>query len=1170
MTDLGGFTAVHVLGPIVLVRADGGTVDPGSPTQRRLLALLALAAPRAVHRDRVGAALGLSPSAVRTTVSRLRRTVGRELVTTTTGYRLDLPVDAAVLCRELARAGGDPDALGRVLDRWGGAAIEEFAAEPWAAGEAARLDEIRATAGEDRAEALIDAGRAAEALPDLDLHVAVHRYRDRGWGLLVRALAATGRQALALRAFQRYRRELLEVGTEPSEPVCAVERRVAAGWDGVGAARPSVGTPPTAWSVPLPPELAPSGPVVGRERELGALAHEVGAVRTSGRLRVVTLLGEEGAGKTTLLAEFARREREPLAVLYGRGGGLGAVPLQCLRSVVAAVVDHAPTELLADHAARHGGVLLELAPRLAHRIDVRVSVATDDSAAVITLAEAAADLLTRAASRAPLALLLDDVDRDPASLALMGRLARALAESPVLLVVGGHGTDDPTDTVRPLLAELARLPGLRLELSGLDVDAVDVLVGHLLGATAPTVGAAPSEAAVALRQDTGGNALFVVQLARHWVAERRITRGADGGVRLGPETGVPASLRDIVRHRVAALGPTARTVLTAVAVLGDDGADRLLQDVVDLPAGDVLRALDAAASAGLLAPAGPDRVRFAHALVSAVILSDATGPERRDLHARTAAAMLARTDALGDARPAALARHFEAASRLADAMHWASVAGDEALDALAPSAATTWYATAERLAAALGRPVAERLDLQARRGRALVRAGDPDGLAVLVDAAERAWHAGAPGPLVQAALATDRGFVRLDEFATQQLRLVEWALAAATPEPSPVDPGDRARLLALLGQSLVHTGETDRRRAAALEALDLARRSDDPTLLARLAPAALYALWLPGTAAERMRLAMEAIESAERSGDRHLCFVVHSAAYNAAVSSGDASAARRSDARRRDLVPALGDRGRWVAGVSETFQHTMACRFADAGRVADETVNLGLEIGEPDAFTLYAGQLYALRTFEGRHGELLPLVEQVMAAGPVLLPFRIGHGILCAAVGREDEARAVLEAGLADGFAAVPADLLWLTSIIGYAVLATELGHRAAAAPLLALITPHASEVAFNGSTSQGPVAAYLGKLALLLGDHDAAEGHLRAALALADEFGWTYHRATTLFALADARHRRDGRLDGEARELLAEAGAICHATGMRGWAERVDRLAGRTAPHATSPARWR
>ena len=118
--------------------------------------------------------------------------------------------------------------------------------------------------------------------------------------------------------------------------------------------------------------------------------------------------------------------------------------------------------------------------------------------------------------------------------------------------------------------------------------------------------------------------------------------------------------------------------------------------------------------------------------------------------------------------------------------------------------------------------------------------------------------------------------------------------------------------------------------------------------------------------------------------------------------------------------------------------------------------------------------------------------------------------------------------------------------MIGYAVLAIELQDEDAAALLFPIIEPFAAEVAFNGATSQGPIAAYLGKLASLLGRHDVADGYLRAALDTTVAFGWEYHRATTLVALAQSRIRRTGELDTDARALLTEADAICSARGLR------------------------
>jgi hypothetical protein len=244
----------------------------------------------------------------------------------------------------------------------------------------------------------------------------------------------------------------------------------------------------------------------------------------------------------------------------------------------------------------------------------------------------------------------------------------------------------------------------------------------------------------------------------------------------------------------------------------------------------------------------------------------------------------------------------------------------------------------------------------------------------------------------------------------------------------------------------------------------------------------------------------------------------------------------------------------------------MAGRLSDAETLATEALDFGLQIGAPAAFTIYAALLFVLRTFAGRHGELFPLVEQAARENPSVLPFKLAFGIICAAVGPADTARDILNEGLKSGFADIALDNFWMTSVIAYAIIALELDDREAAAQLLPIIEPHASVISFNGATSQGPVSAYAGKLASLLGRHDEAEDHLRATLATATAFGWTYHRATTLFALAQARHRRLGGLDHEGRFWLSESSALCRAHGFLGWIPMIDDLASSQPPPTSRP----
>ncbi len=141
-----------------------------------------------------------------------------------------------------------------------------------------------------------------------------------------------------------------------------------------------------------------------------------------------------------------------------------------------------------------------------------------------------------------------------------------------------------------------------------------------------------------------------------------------------------------------------------------------------------------------------------------------------------------------------------------------------------------------------------------------------------------------------------------------------------------------------------------------------------------------------------------------------------------------------------------------------------------------------------------------------------------------------------------------------------------MTSVIGYVIIAIEIDDRDAAAELLPVIEPYTGEISFNGVTSQGPVAAYAGKLASLLGRHDEAEDYLRAALATSTAFGWTYHRATTFFALAQARYRHLGTLDEEGRSWLCEASELCRTYGFQSWIPQIDDLSARQRPIVLRP----
>jgi len=1156
--------AVRVLGPVCGVAPDGSIIDVPSASQRRLLGLLAVHAPRPLRAEWLADVLDVSAGALRTTVARLRTTIGpAALRTTSSGYALVSDVDATQFCSAVATADRATDTLGALelaLALWTGPALEEFQGEEWARGETARLTEIHGASVDDYIDQLISDHRETDAIAAAEGQIERYPYRDRSRGLLIRAFALAGRQADALRAFQSYRSLLVEeFGTEPSPEVVRTERRVATGWNGVDSQRTG-STPIGSMDIPLPANLAHPVAFVGRSTEQEVLRSQLALVGASG-LRCVVVSGEAGMGKTTLLAEFAGSVASSASatVLYGRCDETG-VPLEPFRSVLDACVEHAPLDLLAEHVAHVGGELTRLSSRLGARVATTPAPTGSDDATERFLAfNAAVDLLGRLASRRPLVLMLDDLQwAEPTALLLLRHLVRTLVDVPILVLVTRRVPGEQiSDQLRAALAELERSECSHLPLTGLDEAELAELV---VASTRAVPGLELRSVTGRLRDDTAGNPLYASQLVRHWMDLGRA--GRPGMVM--PE-GVPPSLREVVWSRVRALGQDVFAVLAAASVLGLEFPENVLLETLDLPETTVIGALDAAVAAGILIDLGSVRrtMRFVHGLVANAMYSEIGPSSRARMHERAVRALTKEGGPLHPDVVLQLARHCALAGLTEEALHWSTSAGDHAFEHLAPTEAAHHYQVALDAAEALHRPDAQRADLLVRLGHAQYRAGDPASEAILVRGARLARSCGQPQALIRAALVTDLGVLRVDRLVLEQLEVVEAALEVADP----ADTATYARLLALLARHLTFTPDVERRVALALHALRLAEESDDPTIAAGVAPSALAALWAPGNERLRSDVAARALSAAEASGDPLLQFRVDLAARQVAIESGDPAMAAHTLTRLRGSAQSIGEPYlRWIVLLCDTFDATMTGRLDDAEALAAATLELGLQIAAPDAFAMYAAEFFVLGTFAGRHGDLFPLVEQAANENPGVLPFRLAYGIICVAVDRSDAARSILDEGKERGFDRLDVDNFWMTSVIAYVIIALELDDREAAAELLPLLEPHATEVSFNGVTSQGPVAAYAGKLASLLGRYDEAEGHLQGALVTATAFGWTYHRATTLFALAQARHRRSGGLDEEGRSWLAEASELCRAHGFRHWIGQIDGLAASQPASALRP----
>lgn len=1178
------------------VRVDGRPVEIKSAKERALFARLALEPGTVVPAGNLIDAIwpeGTGPNdparALRYHVWHLRdllepdradRSQGTLVLTRPTGYLLAIDlgaVDAVRLEADWDRGrfvDGDParrrDTLALLLDAWRPAGFADSSTRGPLAEAAVRLDRLRSTVLGDRITADIALGRGAELVPELEQLVAANPFDERLRGQLMVALYRAGRQADALSVYAATRDLLVkELGLEPGPELRDLEHRILDQDDDLACLpRPSAIAAPLERQDPqtnLPDPVDSFVELIGRQAELATLAGSLADVTARCRLGSVVVVGDAGIGKTSLLRAFAESTSSSALVVLGRCDEAVSVPLQPFRTVVDRLVTAAEHGLLLEHAEAHDHILARVAPAFARRVGPHGPFGADDATDRFLLFEAVADVIRRTAERRPLVLLLDDLHwAEPTALQLLRHVVRVASDARVLVVASTREPDESASPeLRSALADLARAPSVRIELGGLGRSPLAELVCSMssddLGPIDPDT--VDPEVVEALDTDTAGNPLFATHLVRHWLDTGRFDVSGPTIRFAAPPTAnvpLPATLRDIVWARLRSLGPDAPAVLSAATVLGNDISESSLIELADATPEVVASVLDSAARAGIVTESQgrAGTVRFTHALVANAVEADLPAPRRRRLHER-AARLLERTGGRSASTLTRIAYHWDRAASPTEALRSALDAGDAALLSLAADEAVHWYRRALAHTAALGSTDAEQAAVLVQLGIGLQRAGDTSALDTLMQAAELARRCGDHDTLMQAAEATGRGFVRLGDYAPTYQGLVDQALAVTPSE----DVNTRARLLAMLGAALMGSADADRRERAALDALALADASDDPLLIARLAPDILRALWTPVTAELRAEISGRAVTAAAASGDPYLRFVVNVTAFNTAVSLGDAERARVALAAIHEVVDTHTEpRMRWTLSVIDTFAATMAGRFQEAERLAHASVELGMALGETDAFSIFASQFYVISTFAGRYAEILPVVDQVLATGETAMPFRLAHAIACAVTGRRDEAAAVLDAGRVGGFAAVPQDLLWLTSIVGYAVLAIELGDRDAVAELFPLLEPYAGQVAFNGVTSQGPVAAYLGRLASMLGRYDEADRFLHAALATAETFGWEYHRASTLVCLAESRLWRKGTIDVHTGRLLDEAQKACEEHGIGWWADRIRVLRGTAA----------
>lgn len=683
---------IQVLGQL-RVEVDGVVLPTVPPKERALLELLALTPGRPVPVTTLLAGLwgdDPPPSAVknvRVLVYRLRRRIDdalaeagraplgeRLLGTEPDAYVLIAPNDAVDVARfehdlddgrEALAAGRWAAALtcfDRALGAWRGLPLYDLGDREVAATARTRLDELRRAAEDDRSEARLALGQHAELVGDLEAALRADPLRERRWGQLMVALYRSGRQADALRAYQRVRTLLgEELGIEPGTELRRLEAAVIAHDPSLDLQLdPPAGQPTAPSGGPAAPTVDGAGeaagkaagkaadeaadgraetaperssataaawidgardlPLVGRDRELRRLEQAWASARDQRRRRIVTVAGPTGAGKTRLIAELAHRAQVDGFVVAG-----AATTVKELSSAWLALEEWAlsrAAELPGSDAMR----------RLVDSTPDELQLRAGERARVL------GELLINEVQRHPVALVVDDIEMfAPVTFDAVGSASELAAHLPVLLV-GSYATG--ADAERPELAELRRtVVDDEIVLEPLAPDDAARVLADALGPAA----SASDPAVLGLAGDVGGSPGYLTRLAQQLAAEGAVDedgRWVGSAPQRLDDLELSGPLRVTVQRSLERLADPVRSLLAAVGVAGPCFDRQLAVAATGAGEAEVAECLEQAAEghAVITRSGTPVTWRFTSEVERRVLVGGLPPARRRAMEARVAGA----------------------------------------------------------------------------------------------------------------------------------------------------------------------------------------------------------------------------------------------------------------------------------------------------------------------------------------------------------------------------------------------------------------------------------------------------------------------------------------------------------------------------------------------------
>ena len=413
-------------------------------------------------------------------------------------------------------------------------------------------------------------------------------------------------------------------------------------------------------------------PLIGREKEKSRVE---AAMKGMGGGGVIFISGEPGIGKSRLMQAIATAQEATILLGHCRRAIL-SLPYQPLVEALRMGLAYPDSgegvqPVWLAETARLVPELKERLPHLPGMVDVTPAQAQT------RLFEALAQVMLGLAGRQTLLLCLDDLHwADETTLSWLQFIAPRLSGSGITLLATYRS--DEAESLEALLRTAQRSVKLTdVRLGPLSVEGVAEIIDRV------SADSAPPELADRIHRMTGGNLFFVLETVRDlWEQDL---------LEIPPESlPVPASVLETVQRRVGRLGPLARQLLDAAAVLATNFTFDLVQTTtgrLDLEAAD---GLDELVRHQLLVIDG-NGFSFQHDLVKTTVYQNLTPWRSRLLNRRAGDALAAVFGQDLEPVSAQIAAHYDEAGQFNLAIRYYQRAADYAQRVYANHEAVQYY-----------------------------------------------------------------------------------------------------------------------------------------------------------------------------------------------------------------------------------------------------------------------------------------------------------------------------------------------------------------------------------------------------------------------------------------------------------------------------------------------